>query len=130
MTQVILTEAGAHALPDGPPGWLTAAQTQAVTGWELKPEGMCRGEVCVPLPSALSRYGRVDIAGFWRHIGAPVVSDDRGQAISLGVAAEDRRAALDSLDAPDFTLPDLAGRPHRLADYRGRKILLVTWASW
>ena len=32
--------------------------------------------------------------------------------------------------APDFTLPDLDGRPHTLSGHRGKKILLVAWASW
>ena len=32
--------------------------------------------------------------------------------------------------APNFTLPDLNGRVHSLADFRGKKVLLVTWASW
>lgn len=32
--------------------------------------------------------------------------------------------------APDFTLPDLAGRQHRLADYRGRPLLVSFWAVW
>jgi peroxiredoxin len=34
------------------------------------------------------------------------------------------------LMAPDFTLPDLSGTPRRLSDLRGKKVLLVTWASW
>jgi len=32
--------------------------------------------------------------------------------------------------APDFALPDPSGRVHRLSDHRGKKVLLVTWASW
>ena len=32
--------------------------------------------------------------------------------------------------APDFTLPDLAGQIHTLSDYRGKKVLLVAYASW
>jgi peroxiredoxin len=48
----------------------------------------------------------------------------------LGVGAAARSDALRSLEAPDFTLPDLEGRRHSLSDQRGKKVLLVTWASW
>jgi peroxiredoxin len=48
----------------------------------------------------------------------------------LARSAGERTAALACLEAPDFVLPDLAGRVHRLSDYRGKKVLLVTWASW
>jgi len=32
--------------------------------------------------------------------------------------------------APDFSRPDLAGKPVRLADYHGKLVLLNFWASW
>jgi cytochrome oxidase Cu insertion factor (SCO1/SenC/PrrC family) len=32
--------------------------------------------------------------------------------------------------APAFELPDLAGRAHRLADLRGKVVLLFFWATW
>ena len=32
--------------------------------------------------------------------------------------------------SPDFELPALAGGSARLSDYRGRKVVLFTWASW
>lgn len=130
MARVVLTETGAHDVPDGEGPWLDAADCLAATGWDAKPEGMCRGEICIPIPAAMRRGDAVDVAAFWRLIEAPAVSDATGQVWSLGIAAEARRAALDSLDAPDFTLPDLAGTPHRLSDLRGNKVLLVTWASW
>jgi hypothetical protein len=59
-----------------------------------------------------------------------VLHSARGDAWVLGRSARDRRAALASLEAPDFALPYPAGRVHRLSDYRGKKVLLVTWASW
>ncbi len=130
MTRVVLTESGARDVPDGEGLWLDAADCLAAIGWEAKPEGMCRGEICIPLPTTMRRGDVVDVAAFWRLIEAPAVSDSMGTVWSLGVAAQERRQALESLTAPDFQLPDLAGQTHRLADLRGNKVLLVTWASW
>ncbi len=62
--------------------------------------------------------------------GRPVALDREERAAYLGVPASERAAALTSLQAPDFTLPDLAGRPHALSAQRGKKVLLVAYASW
>jgi cytochrome c biogenesis protein CcmG, thiol:disulfide interchange protein DsbE len=32
--------------------------------------------------------------------------------------------------APEFSLPDLDGRPVRLSDLRGKVVLLFYWATW
>jgi len=32
--------------------------------------------------------------------------------------------------APDFILPDIHGKQHRLSDYRGKVVLLNFWAKW
>jgi hypothetical protein len=76
------------------------------------------------------RGADVDLAGFWRLAGHPVVRDRTGQTWVLGTGAGERARALGSLEAPDFTLPDLEGRLNSLSAQRGRKVLLVTWASW
>ncbi|MBI3513070.1 MAG: redoxin domain-containing protein [Proteobacteria bacterium] len=76
------------------------------------------------------RAGEVDVASFWRAMGAPVLSDDTRETWVLGTAADARRDTLAGLTAPDFTLPDLAGAPHRLSALRGKKVFLATWASW
>ncbi len=128
MARTVLTEQAAYELPDGPGLWLSEAEAKRVTGWEAKPEGMCRGNVCVRLPETARDGGAVDVAAFWRRLGAPVLSE--GSAWMLGAAAAERSAALASLEAPDFTLPDLSGRAHRLSALRGKKVLLATWASW
>ena len=72
----------------------------------------------------------VDLAAVWRHLGHPVAHDQASAVWALGEGATERAAALRSLEAPDFTLPDVAGRPHSLSDHRGKKVLLVSWASW
>ncbi|MCH8076410.1 MAG: redoxin domain-containing protein [SAR324 cluster bacterium] len=60
----------------------------------------------------------------------PALSDASGEVWVLGASAGERAAVLQSLQAPDFTLPDLDGRPHSLSDFRGKKVFLVSWASW
>ena len=32
--------------------------------------------------------------------------------------------------APEFVLPDRSGNEVRLSDFRGKKVLLLAWASW
>ena len=32
--------------------------------------------------------------------------------------------------APDFTLTDLAGKEHKLSDYKGKNVLIIFWATW
>jgi hypothetical protein len=134
----LLTESGEYAASGaearGEALWCPAGEAEAATGWVAKPEGLCRGEVCVPLPAGRERDfvsdGRINLAALWRHLGRPVLHSDRGHVWVLAESAGDRATALASLQAPDFTLPDVAGRPHRLSDHRGKKVLLVTWASW
>ena len=122
---IVLTETEEFDVASSEGLSLTAADAARITGWTLKPEGMCRDEVCVPWTAPA---GRVDLAAFWRHLGQPVANE--GDVWALGTGADQRRAALQGLEAPDFTLPDLDGRMHVLSDQRGRKVLLTTWASW
>jgi hypothetical protein len=134
----VLTESGEWAVPaaeaSGEALWLPARETEAATGWLAKAEGLCKGEVCVPVPPGRDQEfvngSRVNVAALWKHLGHPIVKSDRGHVWVLAESAADRAAALASLEAPDFTLPDPSGRPHSLSDYRGKKVFLVTWASW
>ena len=72
----------------------------------------------------------VNAAAFWRRLGNPIVHDASGEIWALGTGASDRAASLQSLEAPDFALPDLSGATQTLSEHRGKKVLLVTWASW
>lgn len=116
--------------------WLSAGELAKFSGWELKPEGVCKGKVCVPIPAGRDaefvRDNRktFNLAAFARLIGQPTTHDDKNGVWYFGEDAGTRRAALKSLEAPDFALPDLDGKMHRLSDYRGKKVLLAAWASW
>ena len=124
----------ANGRAEGDALWLSGPDVATAIGFLRKPEGLCKGELCVPLPpgreASLVRDGEVNVAGLWRHLGKAVVRNARGDAWVLGEGARDRGAAIQSLDAPDFSLPDPSGRVHSLSEHRGKKVLLVTWASW
>jgi AhpC/TSA family len=126
-TRVSQAQASADSL------WMSGAAIKAATGWTWKPEGLCQDDTCVPIPHAMispDREGMLDIAEIWRHMGHPVAHDMEAKTWVLGTGSARRIDSLSSLDAPDFELPELAGRKHRLSDYRGKKVLLATWASW
>ncbi len=101
-------------------------------GWELKPEGFCRGDVCVPIRDrdALLEDGRIDLSGFADVLGRPLALDADEGAAAIGTASADQAARMANLEAPDFTLPDLEGKLHSLSDQRGKKVLLIAYASW
>ncbi len=101
-----------------------AATFQAGTGWEIKPEGACKGDVCVPLGGV--DFDAVNAAA---RLGMAVVSDaDRG-VHAFGPESLGGRA-LTTAEAPDIVLHDLGGNEVRLSDFRGEKVVLVAWAPY
>ena len=122
------------ALAEGDALWLPLDSLEAATGWTLKPEGACLGDVCVPIPrgreAEFVRLRQFNITALAHHLGQPVVRDDAHGVWAIGDSAEARARRLTSLQAPDFTLPDIDGKFHSLSDYRGRKVFLASWASW
>jgi hypothetical protein len=72
----------------------------------------------------------LDLGALAELLRRPLALDLVERAGFLGESASARSDALTSLDAPDFTLPDLAGISHSLAEHRGEKVFLVAWASW
>jgi hypothetical protein len=111
---------------------LAPAALHDALGWELRPEGLCRGDVCVPVRdrAALADGRGVDLEAFAAAIDRPLALDAGERAAALGHSAGERGARLRSLEAPDFVLPDLSGRLHRLSEQRGKKVLLIAYASW
>jgi hypothetical protein len=101
-------------------------------GWELKPEGLCRGDTCVPVrdTTALLVGRQLDLGATAAALGRLTVVDTDAGFVAIAQPPEQRRRALDDLRAPSFTLPDLDGVGHALEEWRGRKKLLVAFASW
>jgi len=111
---------------------LTPEALREGLGWELHEGTLCNDSMCVPLPagSSLASGGPLDLAEVAAALDRPLAVDIVERAVYLGASARERADTLRSLLAPDFTLPDLAGRSYTLADQRGKKVLLVAWASW
>ena len=109
-----------------------AVEFAAATGWLLKPEGLCRGDVCIPrsLWPDMEAHGRIDLSLFAAAVSQPVVVDPASAIVAIGTSAITRHRALESLDAPQFTADGLDGEPIALSDYAGRKKVIVTFASW
>jgi hypothetical protein len=107
---------------------LTPDELGRQTGWELKPEGLCKGDRCVPLPDGSGTNGLVDVTVVAERLGMPLVHDDRNGLWALGPEAGDR--VLASAELPPIVLADVDGRPYDLASLRGEKVLIAAWASW
>jgi hypothetical protein len=99
------------------------------TGWSVKPEGLCRGEICVPAPGARRGDGTLDVQVVAERLGMPLVHDESHDVWALGPATTGGRA-LTTAVAADPLLIDRDGNPFRLSALHGRKVLLVAWASY
>jgi hypothetical protein len=96
---------------------------EARTGWAIKPQGACKGDACVPLPS-------LDVDTVAARLGMPIVTDAGTGLRALGPETAISGRALNTAVAPDLVLPDIDGVPCRIADLRPQKVVLVSWASW
>ena len=116
--------------------WVRMDELAAATGWQMKPQGACLGELCVPLPANKRDTWIADADGwvwfcyseFADLIGQKYVRD--GDVWSFGSVPEVRRAGLESAIAPDFAVAERNGNRLRLSDLLGRKVVLFTWSSW
>jgi hypothetical protein len=106
----------------------TTAEFEAATGWASKPEGMCKGEMCVPAPGAVGDDGRLDAEAVAARLGMALEAEPSAAIWALGPESGGR--ALTTAVAPELELPDVDGNPFRLSALHGRKVLLVAWASW
>ncbi len=110
--------------------WIQKTDLPRINGFELKPQGACRADICIPIPKTMVRGAYFDLTAFARKAGQTVVADPAAGVWSFGEIPVVRGAFLESRVAPDFTVPDRRGRMVRLSEVRGKKVLLVTWASW
>lgn len=118
--------------------WVTLKDLTRATKFTLKPQGVCRDQLCFPIPKGrkaafLHKQGAVtwfNLSEFARLARQPEAFDATLAVWYFGPRGEEQNSFVSSLQAPDFTLPDVNGKLHSLREFRGKKVLLLTWASW
>ena len=118
--------------------WVSPEDLTRINGFVLKPEGACLDDICIPIRQTedsslfVTREGRkwVNITDLARKLQQPFTSDSEKHVWSFGQIPVTRTSFLESAMAPDFALEDRNGVVRKLSDYRGKKVLLITWASW
>ena len=127
-----------RTLPDADDLWVLPADLPRVNGFELKPEGACLDELCVPVRQDRDSElfvrrggeGWFNVTGLARKLEQAYAVDHDHRVWSLGQIPVTRTRFLNAALAPDFELPNREGELVRLSDFRGKKVLVVTWASW
>ncbi len=114
--------------PDPNGLWVRTADLPRINEFTLKPEGACRADMCIPVPKALRNGAWFNLSGFAERVHQ--VSLHEAGVWSFGEIPVVRGDFYRSRIAPDFAVPDRKGRTVHLSDFRGRKVLALTWASW
>jgi AhpC/TSA family len=118
--------------------WVSSADLTKATRFELKPQGVCSEQQCYPIPAGRENDFLAESQGttwfnlgeFARQLRLPAAHDLKHDVWCFGPRPEMQNGYVESLIAPDFRLADVDGKKHSLSDFRGKKVLLITWASW
>lgn len=118
--------------------WVRVEDLTRVNGFELKPEGACLDAICVPVQQDrdsdifVRRSGQawLNVTELASRIQQPFVVDHAADVWSFGTIPAQRQGFVRDALAPDFTLPDWRGEKRSLSDFKGKKVMLLTWASW
>jgi hypothetical protein len=108
--------------------WIHSKDLPRVNEFEVKPQGACRADVCIPLSKTLKNGDWFNLTGFARKLNEPIVNEK--DVYSFGEIPVLRGGFYNSRIAPDFAVPDRKGKIVHLSDFRGKKALVITWASW
>ena len=104
---------------------ITREQFAAGTGWQIKPEGACKGDVSVPL----GPVGEFDVAATAQRLRMALVHDEQLGLWALGPESLGDRALV-TAQAPELVLDDIDGNEFRLSSLRGQKVAIVSWAPY
>ncbi len=105
-----------------------------VNGFEVKPEGACFADMCVPLNDTM--LVEVDgeqwfvLEAFAEHMGQAFIADRQARVWSFAEMPAKRDNMMSNSMAPELEGTDRKGNIINLADLKGKKALIVTWSSW
>jgi hypothetical protein len=114
--------------PDPKDLWIRSADLPAINDFHVKPQGACKDDTCIPIPKDMKSGDFFNLSSFARKLHQPVVADSG--IWSFGEMPVLRGEFYESRIAPDFSVPDRKGKIVHLSDFRGKKVLILTWASW
>ena len=113
---------------------ITPADLTRINGFQLKPEGACYEDLCIPLREGMvtEQNGKewFDLAAFAELLEQAYVVDHQAGVWSFAEIPAKRESMMIDALAPDFEIEDRQGKVIRLADFKGKKALIVTWSSW
>lgn len=105
-----------------------------VNGFEIKPEGACYNDLCIPMNKQLlvEQDGEqwFDLVAFAQLLDQPYVVDVEANVWSFAEIPAKRDNMMVNGQAPDFEVVDRKGQVIRMTDLKGKKALIVTWSSW
>jgi len=128
----------ASTLDDPTDLWVAPDDLTRINGFVLKPEGACLDDICIVAREdvdgglVINRDGKkwFNVTELARKLQQAFVHDADTGVWSFGEIPVTRKAFLESGLAPDFALEDRNGDTVRLSDLRGKKVMIITWASW
>ena len=105
-----------------------------INGFEVKPEGVCHGDLCIPLTTALlveqDDQTWFDLTAFADLLEQPYVADHEARVWSFAEIPAKRHNMMTEAMAPSLELTDRQGNIFNITDLKGKKALIVTWSSW
>lgn len=116
--------------------WVTPEDLTRINGFVLKPEGACLNELCIPvregskLLKTISGKQWFNVEAFAKLLEQFYIFDVETNCWSFGEIPLKRQGMMDNAQAPDFEVVDREGKVIRMADYKGKKALIITWSSW
>jgi hypothetical protein len=110
--------------------WVRKDDLPRINDFHVKPEGACRADLCIPIPKSMKNGDWFNLSAFAHKVGQSYVNDPTSRAWSFGEIPAVTGTYSTSRVAPDFAVPDRKGKVVHLSDFRGKKVLVTTWASW